>query len=235
MKNSMPSLEADTIKLKSSLSESELARYVLRQLEFHFPDNSDLSLDQVERAVNSTTPVLKRCFAGIPKKYFREGELIHFDHLHSDQYCMYLVMLSRVALELGITELATRLYYLNKVMHSVDIFYRTEMPDIFLFQHPQGSILGRAKFSDHFVMYQGVTVGCLNEGVFPEFQGPCILYANSKVLGNCVVGENVVVAADVSLINTNVPPNSIVMGSYPNYEFRPNNKSVLERPPYHYS
>jgi serine O-acetyltransferase len=116
----------------------------------------------------------------------------------------------------------------------VDLYYTLKLPEVFLFVHPLGSILGRADYSDHFVMYQGCTVGCLNEGLFPVFKGKAILYAHSQILGKCTIGDNVCIASGVSVVNTDVPENTVVFGTYPNYKFVRNDKDFFDRPPYKY-
>ena len=134
----------------------------------------------------------------------------------------------------GNEQLSTKLYYLNKALHSVDIFYTSQLPDIFLLVHPVGTIIGRAKFSDYFIAYQGCTVGCLNEGVFPTFEGKTIMYANSKVLGNCKIGNNVCFATDSTVINKDISANQVVLGKSPKLITRANRKDIEERPPYVY-
>jgi serine O-acetyltransferase len=160
---------------------------------------------------------------------------VRFDHLHSDQYSMYLYMLANHLHRTGgDSRLATKLYYLNKALHGVDIFHTSQLPDVFLLVHPIGSVIGRATFADDLVIYQGCTVGCLNDGVFPSFEGPAILYAHASVLGRCRIGKNVCIAASVSVVNTDIPDDVVVLGSYPDYEFRPNRRTFLERPPFAY-
>ena len=44
------------------------------------------------------------------------------------------------------------------------------MPDIFLLSHPVGTVLGRAKFEDFFVVHQRVTVGGDKDLNYPTFQ-----------------------------------------------------------------
>src|ERR1700741_5583642 len=169
-----------------SLDNDELSHYLASQLNHFFPEKKTVSAGELKSYIDGAEPRIFRCFSGVHKKYFHENGITHFDHLHSDQYCMYLYMLSNYIWSVkGDLRLAAKLYYLNKVMHGVDIYYTAELPEVFLFVHPVGSIIGRAKFSGIFVCYQGVTVGCLNEGIFPEFHGAVILYANSSVLGKC--------------------------------------------------
>jgi serine O-acetyltransferase len=218
-----------------TLSNKELAEYICSQLNNFFPDKDKLTSTALKALVDNTEEIAYKCFSQIPKKYFCENNQVFFNHLQSDQYAMYLCMLSRNAsLFNANSSLASKIYYLNKALHSIDVYFRTELPEVFLFVHPLGSILGRAKFSDYFIMYQNCTVGCLNEGIFPTFTGKVILYANSSVLGNCNVGDNVCIASGTSLINTNVPDNTIVLGDYPNYIFKENNKDFFKRPPFYY-
>ena len=49
--------------------------------------------------------------------------------------------------------LCDKIYYLNKIMHSVDLFYAIELPQYFGAEHPLGAVMGRAKYSDGFFFY----------------------------------------------------------------------------------
>lgn len=225
----------DTATIKRTLSNQSLAKYISSQLNNFFPDENPTTEAQLFEAISRAEERIYYCFSNIRKKYFHDNGITHFNHLISDQYCMYLYMLSNhVYTDSGDEELATKLYYLNKTLHSVDIFYTSQLPDIFLLVHPLGTIIGRAKFSDYFIAYQGVTVGCLNDGIFPTFEGKTIMYANSKVLGRSTIGDNVCFAADSTVINKDIPANRIVIGRSPSLKLTVNSKAVEERPPYVY-
>jgi serine O-acetyltransferase len=212
-----------------------MARYIAAQLNYTFPDENPIEAGALQEAVEAVEERAYRCFTGVRKKYFNEGDRVVFDHLHSDQYAMYLYMLAHDVYQRGAGDrLATKLYYLNKALHGVDIYFTTRLPETFLFVHPLGTILGRAQFADGLVVYQGCTVGCLNDGVFPTFVGPAILYANSSVLGKCRVGRNVCIAAGVSIIDTDVPDDTVALGHHPDYEFRPSTRALADRPPFAY-
>ena len=51
-----------------------------------------------------------------------------------------------------------KFYYLNKIMNSVEMFYEVELPSVFCCDHPLGSVMGRARYSDFFYFSQGCTV-----------------------------------------------------------------------------
>lgn len=223
------------MKKTKSLDNSVLSVYLSAQLNHFFPDPSPVEAQELKLWIDAAEDRIFRCFEGIEKKYFNDQGQVFFHHLQTDQYCMYLYMLANyIHTEGGEASLCTKLYALNKALHHVDIYFTSQLPEVFLLVHPLGTIIGRGKFSGRFVAYQGCTVGCLNEGIFPEFRGDCILYANASVLGQCSIGHNVCIAAGVQLINTDVPDHTIVTGSYPDYTFRPNPKPITERPPFRY-
>ena len=223
------------LKRTKSIDNTQLANYVANQLNQFFPDHNRVREEKILLYVNNAEERIFQCFEGIRKKYFNDGTQVLFNHLISDQYCMYLYMLANEVYEQhSDTDVATKLYYLNKALHSVDIFYTTQMPAIFLLVHPLGTIMGRATFGDYFLAYQGCTIGCLNEGIFPTIGEKVMMYANSSILGKCTIGNNVCIAAGVSVINTDVPSDVIVFGQYGNYKFAPNTKDYWRRPPYHY-
>ena len=114
---------------------------------------------------------------------------------------------------------ADQIYYLNKIMHSNDWFYAIELPEHFLCEHPLGSVLGRAEYGDHLFVYQGTTIGgnrAKDKLTYPVLGDNVILYANSTVLGDTHIGNNVVVSAGTYIINENIPDNCIVFGTSPN-------------------
>lgn len=111
--------------------------------------------------------------------------------------------------------LADKVYYLNKVMNSVDLFYEIELPDHFGVEHPLGSVMGRAKFGDEFFFYQGCTVGG-NHLTYPTIGSNVTMYANSSIIGNCHIGDNVSLGAGCLIKDQDIPSNSLVFGQSPN-------------------
>lgn len=120
-------------------------------------------------------------------------------------------------------ELADKLYYLNKIMHSVDWYWAIELPDHFYAEHPLGSVLGRAQYGDYLILYQGTTVGGNRNknGInYPKMGDYIILYANSTIIGNCQVGRKVVFSANSYVKDEIIPDYCIVSGSSPNLIIR---------------
>lgn len=144
-----------------------------------------------------------------------------FNPFHSVQYMIFLYYLSHeIYLREKATELCDKIYYLNKVMNSVDLFYAIELPDKFGAEHPLGAVMGRAKYSDGFFFYQSCTVGGTHgkngEIFYPELEENVQMYANSSLLGKCHVGKNVKIGAGALVKNEDIPSNSLVFGQSPN-------------------
>ncbi len=135
------------------------------------------------------------------------------DPFHSGFYLILLYCLSREMFKVdGHGANAEKIYYLNKVLNSVDIFYEVELPDIFGIEHPIGSVMGRAAFSNYFFFYQGCTVGG-SGGAYPVIGEHVTMYSNSKILGNTRVGNHVMLAANTYIVDCQIPDYSIVFPS----------------------
>lgn len=68
---------------------------------------------------------MKQYFTG--GKYF--GQIPVFNPYHSVKYMIFLYTLSNeLYKQYGSNVLSDKVYYLNKIMHSVDMFYEIEMP-----------------------------------------------------------------------------------------------------------
>lgn len=66
---------------------------------------------------------------------------------HTTQWTFFLYYLSHIVgtENENRIDLADQIYYLNKIMHSVDWYWAIHLPEICWAEHPIGSILGRAQ------------------------------------------------------------------------------------------
>lgn len=212
------------------MTPASLAGYVSRQLGVFFPDGRPPSSGTLQPHINSALERTRLCFQGIQKKKFRDGERVMFNYMHPDHYAMFLYLLSNTASHNDRENpLAFRLYYLNKVLHGLDAFPDIELPEVFQFMHPTGTVLGHAKYGNYFCAYQGCTIGCGEDGVYPEFGDHVVMYAKSSVIGRCRIGSNVVIGAHALILNTNIPDNKVALGNGTSLQLRDNSTHVLER------
>ncbi len=216
--------------MKTTLNDGELSFYVARQINNLFPDSNNVSSDEIDHYMNDTMDKVSFCFNNIRRKYFYDNNETLFNHLHSDHYSMFLYILSNVMYRKDNNEnLSTKVFLLNKALNSIDAFYSIQLPDVFLFVHPVGTVLGNAKYGNYFAVYQNCAIGSDEDGIYPEFGEGVVLYARSSVIGNCKIGNNVVIGANTFILNMDIPDDSVVTGSYPNVKILKNNKSVLDR------
>lgn len=214
--------------MQLSLAPTDLERYVMRLVAHHLPDGYVPEVAHAQLFGRALQRV-EHCFMHIERKYYQRDKVVLFDHLNGDHMATLLYFFANtVWSETGDTELPTRLFYLNKILHGLDMFYSLAMPDIFLLVHPLGTVLGDAHYQDYLVVYQNCTVGAVTD-VYPQFGVGTILYSRSSVLGNCKLGNDVVLAANSMIIGIEVPDSTVVVGQYPAQRFLNNEKSVRAR------
>lgn len=213
-----------------TLDNIGLTQYILGQLQNLIPDGSQPSFDQLHPHVNSALKRAEHCFSCINNKYFFDGKDVHFNHLHTDQYAMFLYLLSNSVWQESQDEvLASKIYVLNKALHSVDIFYQVEMPDIFLLVHPVGTVLGRATYKDYFVAYQRVTIGGNTNLEYPNLGEGLAVYGGSAIIGDCTISDNVLVAVGTTLVDKDIQGSMVVFEKDGSLAHKLTSKSVKER------
>ena len=206
-----------------SLPENELGGAILRQLQAFFPPLTEVERQIIEDCLQGVIPQCEYNFSHSENKYFstvKDGRRItRFDAFHSIQWMTLLYYLSH-ELYLRKSNLCDKVYYLNKIMHSVDLFYAIELPQIWSAEHPLGTVMGRAKYSDGFFFYQGCTVGGTKDKdgniYYPVIEENVRMYSNSSILGNCHIGKGAQIGAGAIVKNQDVPAGSIVFGQSPN-------------------
>ena len=198
-----------------------LSRLVSQQLKNFFIES-----ENVEDYQEATLERVENCLKKIGGKYYSSDDKVCFSPFHSAQYSIYLYYLSNtIYKEDGSSDLSDKIYYLNKIMNGVDWYCQIELPDIFGAEHPLGSVMGRAKYSDYFYFYQGCTVGG-NELNYPEIGKNVIMYSNSTILGKSKIGDNVLISTGATIKDEDIPSNCIVFGQSPNLIIK--NKSEEE-------
>ena len=169
------------------------------------------------------------CLSNIGGKYY-DSSLSIEDFSHSDKYATFLYYLSNSAYQASNLSLATQSYYLNKILHSIDVFYEVALPATLLLTHPLGSVLGRAKYGEYLCIYQNCTIGGdTKNGIiyYPTLGNGIAMYAGSKIIGNCMIGDNVIFGANAFILNLDVPSDSIVVGSYPHHRILKSTHNVI--------
>jgi serine O-acetyltransferase len=212
--------------MRTSLSRPDLEAYILRLIGSHLPDGYNCPNRALSSVFDSALDRVEYCFSHIHRKYYNEGTDFHFDHLNGDHMATLLYFFANsVWRDQQDVELATRLFYLNKILHALDLFYSVAMPDIFMLVHPVGTVLGNARYQDYLVIYQNCTVGAVTT-TYPSFGIGTVLYSRSSILGDCKLGDDVIMAANSMVIDCEVPSSTVVVGQYPHNRFLSSKQSV---------
>lgn len=194
-----------------------LCRYVERQATAWFPDGA--AVDIPARWVTEALARLEVSFEAVTDQNFQRGGETFFNHLNSDQYAMFLYLLANTAWRAGgPRSVCDKLFFLNKSLYGIDVFYEVELPRIFHFAHAVGTVLGRATYSDYFLVYQHCTVGAsrneegASRGSFPILGKHVSLYAGATVLGGCTLADGCKISAGSIVMNRNLKPNTLYRG-----------------------
>ena len=209
-----------SLRVHTSLDPDALARLASRQINTMFPDGADVLPGDLVTAVAGALPRLEHCFTRIDNRYFFDGTQAVFDHLHGDQYAMWLYLLGNALFKAsGPPPVCKKLFLLNKALHGCDVFYEVELPSVFLLVHPLGTVLGRGHYSDYLIAYQRVGIGS-NHGVYPRLGTYLTLHPGSAVLGNCSVGDHCSIATESLLLDRDLPAGSVYIGSPRDHNIR---------------
>jgi len=199
----------------TAIPESEILALVKRQLSSLFGLSKEegvlinVNWGGVKRKLDS-------CFAPNPNKYYHRDGDVYFNPFQSAQYTIFLYLMSREVFENTDNRLlADKIYYLNKTLNGCDLFYEIKLPGYFRLDHPVGSVMGRAEYGEGFSFGQCCTVGN-NKGIYPRLGENVRMCACSSIIGDCHVGDNVIIGANSGIKDMDVPDNTIVFGQYPN-------------------
>lgn len=171
------------------------------------------------------------CLASWKDKYHSANKGREINPFHTGDYMVFLYYLSHELFVQGEESTASRVYYLNKILNCVDLFYAIELPSVWGAEHPLGSVMGRAKYGEKFFFYQGCTVGGNHKTIhiidYPEIGNDVIMYSNSKIVGAAHIGNHCVIAANAYINGEDIPDNSMVFGQHPNLIIKTNKMESL--------
>ena len=204
----------------TSIPEDQIIGLLSHQLR-----NTFLLSDDERRLLEEAWPEVKGkleyCFSRTPNKYYSHLGEIYFNPYQSAQYTIFLYFMSRsIWVRTGNSILSDKIYYLNKTLNGCDLFYQVDLPDFFKLDHPVGSVMGRANYGEGFSFGQCCTVGN-NRGIYPVLGKNVRMCAFSSIIGNCKVGDNVIIGSNSGIKDINIPSDMMVFGHTPNNVIKP--------------
>jgi serine O-acetyltransferase len=209
---------------RRSLDQPALVAYVRSQLATTFPDGTPVDADDV---VAEAAERARHCFAQIRHPAFGDADTVVFDHLHGDQYTMFLYYASNSAFTAGDLPLAKKLFLLNKSLNGFYCLYDTLLPPVMWLNHALGTVIGRGTYGNYLLVTQNVTFGKEGDAA-PVIGEGVIVYGGALVAGASAIGDRTVIAANAAIRNDRVPAESVVAGSSPNLVIRPRKRRLSE-------
>ena len=146
-----------------TIPKEEIQAQLLMQLKSHFFITEE-EKSIIEKRFDYAIAACEENFSHSANKYYYTevggAKMCRFNPYHSVQYMTYLYYLSHdIFKNADAGQICDKIYYLNKIFHSVDLFYAIDLPAHFGAEHPLGAVMGRADYSNGFFFYQGCTVG----------------------------------------------------------------------------
>jgi serine O-acetyltransferase len=189
---------------------AQLADYTAAQVNTFFPDGDTVTGSAIQPYVTAALDRVEHCFQHIAWPAYSMNREARFNLLHSDQYCTYLYFLANSAHRLEASAaVCSKIFYLNKSLHGFNCMYDTELPDIFWLAHTVGTVLGKAQYSNYLAVLQNCTIGALR-GVYPKLGERLILSAGASIIGDCTIGDNVLLGPGCTVLKRDIPDNSLV-------------------------
>ena len=206
--------------MKTSLAKEEIGSFLKKQLEFYIPDGYMVDDDYWLEAITIALDRCDNCFKHILMPGYRDekGESI-FSHLHRDQYATFLYFLSNtIWTGYHDKQICDKLLNLQSILHGIFLSYKCEMPNIFLFSHPVGTIIGNAKYSDGLYIGHNVTVNTKSDLHIGKL---CALLPGATICGNEPIGDRVSIGVNVTVYNKKIEDNSVVYNEDGQMKIRP--------------
>lgn len=201
-----------------SLPQAELFDYIRAQLSHFFPDGRDLRWEQGKAAFHLALDRAEYSFSRTSTRGYTDGGgNAVFSHLHSDQYSQFLYYFSNSLWRLSENQpVCNKLILLNKALNGCFFSYKCRLPDVFVLNHPVGSIIGNAGYSDFLVISQNVTI---NTGVeessdpTPRLGKGLYLGPGAKIIGREPIGDRVSLGVDAVVYDQAIPDDQVVVRS----------------------
>jgi serine O-acetyltransferase len=217
--------------MQLAIDKSALQDLVARQLETLFILDREHETDPLIRGIDEALKRSEYCFSRTADKYYSHDGETYFNPFHAGQYCIFLYFLANSihVLDDEPATLADRVYYLNRCLNGVDLFYEVSLPKVFFLDHPLGSVIGRATYGEYFSFTQNCTVGN-NKGAYPTIGTHVRMMSGAKIVGDCEIGDNVTISANTYIKDQSVPSDCLVFGSSPNLVLKSRHGSSHDGP-----
>lgn len=199
--------------------------YVSSQIKKHLNLLHDLSEEDIsciEAVLPATFSAVEECWSEISNRYYSQNGVEILDINNSNQYAQLLLIFAHQVSKKGCSTLADKIFGLNKMLNSCDIYHEVVLPKSFYIDHTLGVIVGRAQLRERLFLSQNCTIGSdPGRPEYPVLGRDNYLMANATLVGNVKTGDRVIFAAGSFVKDITVPSDSIVFGRSPENIIKP--------------
>ena len=198
------------------IDRQEIKQLVATQLKNLFLYEESRDGSALEKGIATALQLCEKSFSQIALSYYTQNGQTYFNPFQTAQYGCFLYYLSSAVAKDSPdnSRLADTIFALNKALHGFDAYHQVGLPDIFFCDHPVGTVLGRADYSDYFSFGQRCTIGN-NKGKHPSLGKYLTMGPGATILGDCTIGDHVTVSVNACIKDTDIPSNSVVFGTSP--------------------
>ena len=177
--------------------------------------------------------------ANINEKYYSNNGKGTISLNYLDHYVILAYRLAHTLWKSGYSFLSDAIYYSMRVRGGIDLYYTTELGPYFMPAHSLGTCMdAHAKYGKLLQIYNGCHLGPYNiVGKDPkDWKHPILgdyvtMLSGSRIYGDSIIGNNVLLSVNTVVINEEIPDNCIVSGISPNLVFQrlriPNSSMLL--------
>lgn len=193
-----------------SLEQKQLEKYIEKQLDVYLPDGYLVDEQILSLGIGRALERCEACFEHILLPNYRNAKKeAFFSHLHMDQYATFLYFLGNsIWTQTQEKILCDKILNLNRILNGFFISYKCDMPNVFVFAHPVGSIIGNARYSDGLYISQNVTI---NTDENLEIGRGCFLGVGAKIIGGQRIGDRCSFGTDVVIYNQQISDDSVCL------------------------
>ena len=206
-------------------SRPELVQYIHAQIKAVVPDlrpSEDFALidSHLDQALERLAICSRKIIQWAPDE---------FDPLLSSQHSSFLYLLANTIWKKDAsTETATKLFLVNKALHGIELFFKIELPPIFLLVHTGGIVLSNTSYGNYFTIFQNSTVGRFGEDR-PTIGAGVVMFPNTSIIGRCAIGDRTVVSQGTNVVNRDSPGHVTIFGAGGRaLKFREGSAGILE-------
>lgn len=149
--------------------------------------------------------------------YCNDAGQTFFSHLHSDQYAQFLYYFANTLWTRSHNRMVCdKLMYLNRILHGFFVSYKAGLPNIFLFNHAVGSVIGNAEYSDFLVINQNITINTSNNekslwGKTLRIGKGCWISTGAKIIGAEPIGDRVSIGVNAIVYHQAIEDDQVVV------------------------